>query len=262
MDTSLRRLQMDYVDIFYAHALGDADEVKDPRMIAMLKKFKEEGKTRFIGFSTHAYKPKQIDAAIEAGIYDVILLGYNFKINSLEATNAAIERGVKAGIGFVAMKTMTGGVEDSEGKRRINGAACLRWVWNNKNITTAIPGFTSIDLLEDCLAAAYAPKISQDDEQYLAELGEKELLFCTHCQQCVEQCVNHLPIPDIMRAYMYHYGYKYPALSKETLTALNLQEMPCASCKHCSVNCASGFNVSQKIASIVPLRHVADQFLV
>ncbi|MDR0547699.1 MAG: aldo/keto reductase, partial [Dysgonamonadaceae bacterium] len=69
LNTSLRRLQMDYVDIFYAHAIDDVEQVNHPRLVAMLKKFKEEGKIKHIGFSTHANKPGQIDAAIEAGIY-------------------------------------------------------------------------------------------------------------------------------------------------------------------------------------------------
>lgn len=81
---------MDQVDLFYAHALSKVEEVKDERVIAVLKKLKEEGKTRFIGFSAHAGKPELLDAAIEAGIYDVILLSYNFKLSNLKETEEAI----------------------------------------------------------------------------------------------------------------------------------------------------------------------------
>lgn len=44
MDLSLQRLNMDHVDLFYTHALDKVEEVKDERVIAVLKKFKEEGK--------------------------------------------------------------------------------------------------------------------------------------------------------------------------------------------------------------------------
>ncbi len=262
LETSLRRLQMDHLDLFYAHALGNADEVKDPRLIAMLNKFKKEGKTRFIGFSTHANKPEQIDAAIEAGIYDVILISYNFKLKNLKETEEAIERGAQAGIGFVAMKTMTGGVENAEGKKIINGAACLKWVWQNKNFTTAIPGFTNYDLLDNCLSAAYSPTPDATEKEYLAGLMNQEMLYCVNCEKCVEQCPEHLPIPDMMRAYMYTYGYKQPALSKETLAGLNLPETACTSCSTCRVTCTEGFNVSQKIAAITPLLRVPNDYLV
>ena len=103
VDQSLKRLNMDQVDLFYTHALSKVEEIKDERVIALLKKFKEDGKTRFLGFSAHAGKPELLDAAIEAGIYDVVLLSYNFKLSNLKETEEAIARAAKAGIGLVAM---------------------------------------------------------------------------------------------------------------------------------------------------------------
>jgi predicted aldo/keto reductase-like oxidoreductase len=262
MNTSLRRLQMDYVDVFYAHAIADMDILSNPRLIKMLKKFKEEGKIKHIGFSTHANKPAQIDEAIKTGIYEVCLISYNFKLGILPELDEAIQRGVDAGIGFVAMKTMVGGVEDAEGKKQVDGAACLRWVWQNPNMTTAIPGFTSFDLLDNCLEAAYRPGLNEADKKYLAGLVEKnELLYCQNCGQCVEQCTKNLPIPTIMRAYMYNFGYRHPSLSKETLESMALNGNDCAGCAECTVNCSSGFKVAEKIAAITPIVNVPSYFL-
>lgn len=262
LETSLGRLQMDHADLFYVHAVGKKEEILDERMIDILKKFKAEGKTRFLGFSSHDNKPELIDAAIEAGIYDVILLSYNFKLGNLPEINAAIERGVKAGIGFVAMKTMAGGVEDADGKKKIDAQACLKWAWENKNITTAIPGFSNYDELDGCLAAAHDTNLSSEEKQYLVQLRNKELLYCQNCKKCEEQCVKHLPIPDIMRAYMYAYGYKQASLSKATLSELNLSSGACDSCETCKVTgCPSQFNITQKIAAITPVLQVPDEFL-
>jgi predicted aldo/keto reductase-like oxidoreductase len=262
LNTSLRRLQMDYVDIFYAHAIENLEDVSNPRLIAMLKKFKEEGKVKHIGFSTHANKPAQIDLAIEAGIYEVILISYNFSLGILPELNEKIQKGTDAGIGFVAMKTMVGGVEDADGKKKVDGAACLRWVWQNPNITTAIPGFTSFDLLDNCLEAAHSPELSASDIQYLAGLQNNELLYCQNCGKCVSDCTKHLAvIPTIMRAYMYNYGYRQPFLSKETLADLKLTGNECSGCVTCSVHCPSGFKVADKMAAIMPIVHVPDYFL-
>ncbi|GHT71311.1 aldo/keto reductase [Bacteroidia bacterium] len=262
MNISLRRLQMDYVDVFYTHAVENVGILSDPRLIKMLKKFKKEGKIKHIGFSTHANKPAQIDEAIKTGIYEVCLISYNFKLGILPDLDAAIQRGVDAGMGFVAMKTMVGGVEDAEGKKQVDGAACLRWVWQNPNIATAIPGFTSFDLLDNCLEAAYRPEIDEADKKYLAGLIDKnELLYCQNCEQCVDQCTKNLPIPTIMRAYMYNYGYKHASLSKETLASLALNGNDCAGCTGCTVNCSSGFKVAEKIAAITPIVNVPSYFL-
>jgi aryl-alcohol dehydrogenase-like predicted oxidoreductase len=147
LDTSLKRLKMDYVDIFYIHAIRDTETIKDARVIAILNKIKDSGKAKFIGISTHAHKPEQLDAAVEMKIYDVVLMSYNFKLNDLEKVDASIERAAHAGIGLIAMKTMAGGVEGADGKKKINAQACLKWAWKNEYITTAIPGFTNYDAM-------------------------------------------------------------------------------------------------------------------
>jgi predicted aldo/keto reductase-like oxidoreductase len=268
LNTSLRRLKMDYVEIFFAHAIDNLEDVNDPRLIKSLKKFKADGKIKHIGFSTHANKPAQIDEAIKAGIYEVILVSYNFKLGILPELDAAIQRGVDAGIGFVAMKTMVGGGVPSPGggfgggnMAPVDGAACLRWAWQNPNITTAIPGFTSFDLLDNCLEAAHSPSLSDSDKKYLASLNEKELLYCQNCEKCISDCSKHLPIPTIMRAYMYNYGYKQPLMSQDTLMELALGGNVCANCTSCTVKCPSGFNVANKIAAITPIVDVPSYFL-
>ena len=262
LDLSLKRLQMDYVEIFYTHALDNIDQVTNKRVIDLLQQFKADGKIRHIGFSTHALKPEMVDAGVDTGVYDVILLSYNFKLNNLEETDAAIERGVKAGVGFVAMKTMTGAVEDAEGKKKIDARACLKWAWQNENIATIIPGFSNFNEFDECLAAVNDPVLSEKEKQYLAMLKTKEMMFCQQCGKCTATCVEQLPIPDLMRAYMYAYGYKNATLSKETLLELNLPEKTCAGCnKSCKVQCPSGFDVAQKIAAVMPVRHVPDMLL-
>ncbi|MDR1415493.1 MAG: aldo/keto reductase [Odoribacteraceae bacterium] len=259
--TSLKRLKMDHVDILYLHAFSGVDEVNDPRVLAAIQKIKSEGKARFIGFSTHAHKPEMLDAAVAGGIYDVILVSYNFKLRNAEETTRAIERAADAGIGIIAMKTMTGGSADATGQKKINAAACLKWAWQNPRVTTAIPGFTNFDELDECLVAGRAPAITNDDSQYLAALRDAPSLFCQQCDTCRSQCPRGLPIPDIMRAYMYAYGYKQASLSRETLQESSVAADPCAGCTACTVKCPSGFDVAAKIAAVTPVLRVPTDFL-
>jgi len=258
---SLKRLKMDYVDALYIHMATTPDVLKDERVKTVMTEAKNAGKTRFIGFSSREQNPAIIDAAIETGIYDIALISYNFKMNNLKELEAAIERGVEAGMGFITMKAMAGGVEDAEGKKKINAKACLRWVWQNKNITAAIPGLFSYDQLDECLEAAYNPELKEDDRRYLADLCNRELLYCQRCGQCKSQCPKQLPIPDMMRAYMYAFGYGRVQQSKDTLANLNLTPYACADCKTCVVQCASRFDVAKKIAAIMPLIQMQERFI-
>jgi len=115
--------------------------------------------------------------------------------------------------------------------------------------------------LEECLAAAKDPALSSGEKEYLASLCSQEMLYCQQCGQCLSQCPEKLPIPDLMRAYMYAYGYKNASLSKETLLELNLAQQMCTGCDKCTVKCVSGFKVSEKIAAITPVMQVSDVFL-
>ena len=78
-NTSLSRLQMDYVDILYVHDIRNTEMFEYKPVINVVKKLKKEGKVRFIGFSTHANEPAVINAAAEMDLWDVILTSYNFK---------------------------------------------------------------------------------------------------------------------------------------------------------------------------------------
>ena len=260
LEASLKRLSMDYVDGLYIH-MAKLEQLQDPRVLAVMSKAKADGKARFLGISSHDNNPEIIDATIAAGIYDIALISYNFKLANREEIEAAIERGVKAGLGFITMKAMAGGTEDKEGKKKINAKACLRWVWQNENITTVIPGLFNYDQLDECLEAVYSPVLTAEDRAYIEELSAREMLYCQQCKQCVGQCVQQLPIPDIMRAHMYAYGYKHAKQSKETLASLNLPTDVCANCDSCTVTCPSGFDVAGKIAAVMPVAQVPDVFL-
>ena len=76
---SLGRLDLDYVDILYIHGISVKETVFFEPALKFLEKMKKVGKTRFVGFTTHRNEHEMLDAAIECGIYDVVLSAYNFQ---------------------------------------------------------------------------------------------------------------------------------------------------------------------------------------
>ncbi|MCC8199076.1 MAG: aldo/keto reductase [Tannerellaceae bacterium] len=261
VDTSLSRMKIDYVDIFYAHDISSVEKLTDSRVLAALTRIKESGKARFLAFSSHDQDNSLLEAAVETGVYDVAMITYNFKVNHQEETDRAIEKAAKAGLGIIAMKVMAGGTEDGEGKTKINGKACLKWIWQNPYITTVVPCLANYDQLDDCLAAVREIELTPTEEQYLDRLRTAETIFCQQCKQCETQCPKHLPVPDLMRAYMYAYGYKQARLSKETLLEAGLSDNACDGCDTCQVHCPCGFQMAQKIAALQPLTTIPDIFL-
>jgi len=255
-EISMKRLRMSYVDILYYHMPNDVNYA--PILEVMLK-LKKDGRVKYIGVSTHSNEPAIMNAMVDNGNYDVVLTSYNYTQKHLADLNPAIDNAAKAGLGVVAMKTMAGGYLDREKTQKVNTRAALKWALQNPNIHTAIPGFTSFNMLEESLDAAMNLKLNEDEKKYLSTSSNS--MYCQGCRICETQCPKRLPIPEMMRAYMYNYGYKSPALAKELMNELAVGDA-CGDCTVCAVKCTAGFQVAQKIKDISRLQHVSQDFLV
>lgn len=259
---SLERLQMDYVDILYLHAANNRDYLLDERYLEALQKAKEEGKTRFVGFSTHSNMADLINAAVDNPFYDVILTSYNFRLAKDDAMLNALKRAHDAGIGIVGMKNMAGGWLDEAKTKPVSGKAALKAALANPHVDTCIPGIVSYEQLMENWSVVkditLTPVEKEGLQLALAETG----MFCTGCNQCKEQCPRGLPVSDLMRSYMYNYAYSYPAKAYETVASLGISDNPCAGCDECTVQCTAGFNVRAKITNIARIQNVPGEFLV
>lgn len=252
---SMERLQLDYVEILYLHAIADVAAVKHQPILDVMIKLKEEGRVKHIGVSTHANEPAVIEAAIETGVYEVILTSYNYKQKHVDEVKKAIAKAASHGLGIVAMKTMAGA-------KGVNCKAALKWALQDKNVCTAIPGYTTFDQFEECLLACTAPKLSKEEKKSLTASIHADNLYCQQCGRCSGQCPKGVPVPDLMRAYMYNYGYNNPSLARELVDDLAITSTPCGDCATCSVTCVSGFDVAQKVQSISRIKDVPVEFLV
>ena len=263
-ETSMKRLQMDYVDILYLHAVNQPSGLTNAEIIEVMQNIKASGRAKHLGVSIHG-QAALLEAAVDAKVYEVVLTQYNLSGYNNPEMMAATEKATKAGVGLVAMKTMMGGsFMDRERTKPVNISAALKWVWSNPNICTAIPGMTSFDHLETNLAAAlHADEWSDDEKQFIAMAPNEKSLFCHSCYECVGQCRKHLPIPDMMRAYMYNYGYGAPALAMQTVREFGVAPDACNGCSECTVtHCRAGFNIAAKVRDISRISAVPQEFLV
>ncbi len=261
-NTSLARLKMDYVDILYVHDIRNPEMLEFKPIINAVKQLKKEGKVRFIGFSTHSNEHIVINAAADQNIWDVILTSYNFKHAFLSELDSAIKKASASGIGIVAMKTMAGGgFLDKEKTKRINSTAALKWALSNPDVHTTIPGMTDFDQLDLNVKILSDLTITDEEKKDLLIASAETGLYCTGCKKCIPACPMNLPVPDLMRAYMYAYGYSNPAMAFSLLGELGTTDNPCSGCTDCKVECTKQFDVKEKIADISRLKNVPAEFL-
>ena len=276
LDTSLRLLGTEYLDIWYLHNKNEPGEVTDDLLEAQ-RIAKQSGKIRFAGVSTHFNMDKMLAHLAPLGQTDVVLTTYNFAMRSVDAgQNAnpdapktdmtqAIRTARKAGLGIVAMKTMAGGITRVARGDRLYGAdsaalsarlgrkgvpvAAIKWALKNEAVDTAVVCMTSHDQFDENLRAMAEPFTEQDEKLLTARLDDIGSTYCRMCGQCAGACEKGLPVPDVLRFLTYAEGYGQFALARENFLELSPQVrgIRCGDCSSCSFRCAYGVTVRDRM---------------
>ena len=253
LETSLKRLRTDYVDILYLHSCYSPEMATFEPLMNALVKVKEQGKVRFIGVSTHSDEPNVIRSAVDAGVYDVVLSSYNFLQEHRDAVREAFAYAAENGVGVIAMKTQGGRRVNQEEGIEVNHRAALKWVLSDENVCTTIPGMTTFDQMD----LNYS--VMADLELSAAEKRDLKLaslipgpLFCQSCGECLPSCPQRAHIPTLMRAYMYAEAYENPVQAEQTLAGLpSAQGLDaCAQCDSCSATCHRGLPIGTRVGEL------------
>jgi len=253
---SLSRLQTDHVDILYLHNCTTPAMVNYEPMMKAFTKVREQGKARFIGISTHENEPDCIRAAADAGIWDVVLTAYNFMKDNREEVRQANAYAAQRGVGIVAMKTQGGVRLNAEKKVEVNHAAALKWVLNDENVCTAIPGITTFDQMDLDFGVMGNLKLS-DQERRDLEISAmlKGPLYCQNCRKCIPSCPHSVRIPTLMRAFMYQEGYGNPCQAQMTVADLPADRglEVCRDCSTCTASCPKGIDIHGRLRSLMAM---------
>ena len=252
LETSLKELNTDHLDVWLLHKYDTAAQISD-ELVDALRTAKQQGKARFIGVSTHDV-PAVADRVIGCKL-DVLQTLYSFA--SPATYGPAIEKLHQAGVGVVAMKVMAKsaprGQKGAAGERAraANFApAALKWVLKNPLIGTTVPSMTDIDQLEQNFKVMAEEAFTDADAKLLtARLEEITPYFCRSCGECKGQCPKGLPVSDMVRFVMYADGYGEFGLGRENFRrmAAEHQEVRCGDCQTCAVQCPHGVHVAQRL---------------
>ena len=221
LDESLRRMNTEYIDLFFVHSVGRIDEMDDAKRRWGEKK-KSEGKIRLFGFSTHSNMEQCLLDASGLGWIDAIMMSYNYRLMHTDAMRRAVDACAEAGIGLTAMKTQGGGsfpsAEEAEremadrflAKGFTVGQAKLKAVWEDKRIASICSEMPNMKLLmENVSAALNRTRLSDNDRQHLQRYAQlTRSSYCTGCARICESALDApAPIGDAMRFLMYGRSY-------------------------------------------------------
>ena len=252
IEESLRRLKTDHVDLLLAHGLHETQWISNEDLIAPLVRAKEKGQARFIGFSTHKLPDDYREATLDVGVWEAVLVSYNFM--SPPEVKRNIQKLREAGLAIIGMKTQArgDGNPDDATDSVSSQQAALRWVLEDRYVDVTIPGMTAFEhLAEDLAVMKMKYSFREADELRLAaeKLDKSYCRGVLGCDGCSGQCPNCVNVAEINRCLGYAYGY-----GDERLAWENYRELPasarvdaCGECDECVVRCVNGLDIAGNI---------------
>ena len=269
LETSLKRLKTDYIDIYLAHAVNDVDRLKSDEWLEFVQRAKADGKIRFSGMSGHAGRLIEcLDYALDEDMADVILVAYNFGQDpafyekftrsfnyvAVQPDLPRVLRKAKSkNVGVVAMKTLMGARLNDLRKFENDGAtfsqAAFRWVLSNIDVDALIISMTSVEEIDEYLGASGSREVTTADLDLLFRYAKTNgMTYCAHaCDDCSGACPYGVQISDVLRTRMYATDYKDRQFARGEYALLNTNAAACLSCsgEPCKDACTKGIAINE-----------------
>jgi uncharacterized protein len=249
METSLKRLQTDYVDVLFLHNIKNPAWPANDDMLSFCEKMKRKGMARFVGISLHTEGKTYVDTVTEAvktGTYDVILATLNFMSPQQEID--VLKHAHNKNVGVVAMKTQAGGYS-GDNKHLNQHQAALRWVLDLDFVSCAIPGMVNRRQLAENVNVIGTKMGLSDRKKLAAYYDAVKDRYCLRCGTCKALCRQAVEIPSIHRALMYWEGYEDYKLGRTTYRKLSAKEnaLACMSCAAPTCTCKNGIHIKERM---------------
>lgn len=178
LETSLKLLKTDYIDIYQLHCVarcyGEGDDLYE-----CLKEAKQQGKIKHIGITAH--KIGVAEEIIDSGLYETLQFPFSYLASDRDIK--LVENCAKANMGFIAMKGLSGGL-------LTNSEACMAFMSEYEALP--IWGVQRESELDEWLSFFEREIIMTDEIRSFIENDRKELLgeFCRGCGYCMPCTVD------------------------------------------------------------------------
>jgi len=187
IETSLKELQLDYIDLYQCHAISNEEEYRsvtapDGAFSGMIKA-KEQGLIGHIGITGHSLD--LLEKVLDDGLFETIMICFSFLEPA--AKEKVIPKAREKQVGIIAMKPFSGGVIEAPD-------VALKWVLSFPDILV-IAGVEEKKLIDqnwEIFQGSY--DMTDEERQKLQEISKEfDNKFCRRCDYC-QPCTAEIPI--------------------------------------------------------------------
>ena len=272
LDTQLKRLDVDYVDVYLAHGLNGKrfDTIRELGLFDFMDEMVKKGKIRYPGFSFHD----------EFDVFKRIVDSYDWKVaqvqmNLLDEFHQATMEGVRyaanKGIRIVVMEPVRGGslvktvpneireLYESAVPGRSAAEWAFRWLCNHPQVATVLSGLTSVEQVKDNLRIfdTVEPDCMSKEELELIDkvrdaYNSRIKAGCTGCAYCMP-CPMGVDIPGSFSAW--NNASLYGGLEKGNADYKRLEEAgkaptQCVECGACMQVCPQHLEIPELLKKV------------
>lgn len=275
LETSLRQLRTDYVDLWQLHSVSDErryEEVMAPGgAFEAAVEAREEGTARHVGITIHRCHAT-MRRAIASGLFETVMLAYSL-LDQERVADGILPLAQRQGTGVIAMKALSGGMLTTPGGD--DGAplpggdpvvrAALRCILSDERVATVIPGMTRVYEVEENVATAKLPlpmAASEREEAFRLvgslRRGYRYGQLCLQCGYC-QPCPQGVEIPAILRAADIYRNYpeNLRGMGLDLFRQVRTKPDQCGDCGQCEEACPAGLNIRDQLRSTEDLFHHA-----
>ncbi len=271
LETSLKRMQTDYIDYYLLHTLTAGNKKKYDKfgLWDFVREQKEKGVIRHYGFSFHD-GPELLDQLLtEHPDVEFVQLQINYADweNPTVASRANYEVARKHGKPIIVMEPGKGGTlanPPAEIQKLFKekhpdmsyASWAIRFVASLDGIKAVLSGMSNMDQMRDNLS--YMEDFKPLDEEELAIIheaqqimGKSKMIPCTSCHYCTGGCPMEIPIPEIFTAMNKRLGSGQIEGSVEAykqVTDDGHLASSCIQCGQCESACPQHIEVIKRLA--------------
>ena len=275
--TSLKRLQTDYIDYYLIHNISDIHSwtrLCDLGIEQWIQEKKASGQIKQIGFSFHGILDEFLNL-LDAYDWDFCQIQYNYLNINYQAGEAGLKKAAGKSIPIIIMEPLLGGKLASglprkaietfkAANRSLTPAAwALRWLWNQPEVTVVLSGMNEMSQLEDNIATAQdaVPGMLSTAENDACNSVIKIIestykVPCTGCNYCLP-CPHNVNIPACFASYNASHavgmisGFHLYATSTALLNPRkNYAASNCTQCGTCEKKCPQHIPIPKSLKKV------------